>query len=409
MSNPLNLVYDHNPVTQVGSFAVTNFVDEITDFSAAASARQMHTSVRLLTVGGMAASFNGNQQVLDFQMNNLDELCVIKNMSVRLELNNNDGTNPAILLPSHFMLDFFEILLESGQVETCYNFNQFYDHFYFAKNDEKLNNDQVLYEYVGGYGNVNYGSGLTIAAGGQAVVYLDLPNMFSKTPIFIKHLQKNITVRLHLHPTGMTTASTSTGISVSSADLLVSGLQFEASVQQALCQRYRSMDHLFPYYEPIRALVPNQAISATSKSNIKITELSGQLVSQLAVLMIPTGSINDGLYNFQPMLRMDLLRSGRTIGSFQNVPADYWKLQMGNLFNTTAVRTNNIYVLSFTNNPVAAGLYGAQRGGVYMTTNDIIEIQAVTGGTFDVYVLAYRLDILTVFKNGNLAVTSIGN
>lgn len=407
-SNILSLnTYDHNPVVQVGNIAVANFVDELTDFHAGAEAKLEHTSSRILQTGGTSSIFSGNQQQSDYILTNIDCLCHFEKMSVRLNITNNDATNPAILLPSQYLLNYFEVLLENGQVETVYNHNIFYDNFYLKRNDEEIYNTSNLYQSTGGFNGTAYSSGLTIPAGGTSIVYVDLPNLFTKNQIFVKALAKDIGIRCQWHSTGMTSASLSTRISVSDADLLISGVKYSDYVQSQLLNRYKQIDHVFPYNGPIRSIIPSQALSATNKSNVKITELSGMMVTQLVVFIVPAGAADEAQYNFQPISKLDLLRSGRTIGSFQDVNADWWKVQMSELFGTSAVRTNNVYVIPFSKCPVLSANHGAQRGAVPMTTNDVLEIQAGTAGTYDVYCLAYRFNTLTIFKNGVLNINAI--
>ncbi len=399
--------YAHNPVLSMGNYAVADFKDELTDYNAASNAKLIHSSVRILPTGGLAGVFNGNQQQIDYLLTNVDELCHFKRMAVRLNITNNDATNAAVLLPAQYLVNYFELLLENGQVETPYNHNLFYDNFYLAKNDEEVYNKQNLVASAGGFDGTAYGSSISIPASGSAIVYVELPNLFTKNDIFIKAIAKNIGIRIQFHPSGMTSTSTSSGISLTDADLYIEGIKYEQSISDKLMARYRAIDHVFPYSEPIRAIVPGQALSATNKSNVKITELSGMAINQLAVFIVPAGAADEGQYNFQPITKIDLLRSGRTIGSFQDVNSDWWKLQMSEMFGTTAVRTNNVYVLSFSKCPVLAANHGAQRGSIFMSTNDVLEIQAGTAGNYDVYVLAYRFDTITVFKNGNLSVDQI--
>jgi len=401
--------YEHNPVTAVGNVAVCNYKDDLTDYHVGADAKLIHTSSRILQTGGLASIFTGNQQQSDYILTNIDNVCHFENMSLRLNITNLDGTNPAILLPSQYLLNYFEVLMENGQVETVYNHNLFYDNLYLKGSDEELFNNQNLYSSVGGFNGVAYGSGVTIPASGSAIVYVDLPNIFTKCPIFIKALQKNIGIRCNWHPTGMYSTSLSSGIRVNDADMYISGVEYEQYVQSKLLTRYRSYDHMFGYYDPQRAIIPGQTLSATNKSNVKITEASGQYVSQLVVFIVPSGASGEAQFNFQPLLKLDLLRSGKTIGSFQDVNASWWKVQMAKLFGTSAVRTNNVYVIPFSKTPVESANYGIQRGAIYMSTNDILEMQASVAGTYDVYCLYYRFNAVTVFKNGNMSVDTVTN
>lgn len=403
--------YQHDSFVQSGNggaYLVKDFIDEIAEFDAGAAAKFQHNSVRIIPQSSLSAIFNGTAQQLDYQINRGQTICHFDSIQLYLTISNT-GANAATLLASHFMIDYVEVLMGGGTIETIYNHHLLYNELYLAESDEEVFNNRAVRNYAGGTAGTVYTGPTNLAAAASRTFFIQIPCVFTRTKAFIPAIDQTVGFRVHFAPTALASTSLATTISLVDADLLIDGKEYNDVIKQKLLARYKSYDHVMPYYEPQRAVIPGQAISAVTKTNVKITEFGGMLSSQVVVLVLPNGAVQENLYNFAGLQKLDILRNGMTVSSYQDQPAIWIKQQMANLFNTTAVATQSIYVIPQSCMPVESADLGLQRGAVFMTNNDIFEIQALVGATYDVYALCYRFCNATITKTGQFLLQPVVN
>lgn len=403
--------YQHDSFVQAGNggaYLVKDFIDEIAEFDAGAAAKFQHNSVRIIPQSNLSAIFNNSAQQLDYQINRGQTVCHFDSINLFMTVSNT-GANAATLLASHFLIDYIEVLMGGGTVETIYNHNLLYSELFLAESDEEVFNNRAVRQFAGGTNGTVYTSASNVAAGATRSFFIQIPCVFTRTKAFIPAIDQTIGFRVHFAPTALTSTSLATTIELINADLLIEGKEYNDVIKQKLLARYKTYDHVMPYYEPQRTVIPGQAISATTKTNVKITEFGGMLSSQIIVLVVPNGAVQENLYNFSGLQKLDILRNGMTVSSYQDQPAEWIKQQMAYLFNTTAVATQSIYVIPQSCMPVESADLGLQRGAVFMTNNDILEIQSIFAGTYDVYVLCYRFCNATITKTGQFLLQPIVN
>lgn len=390
------------------SYLVKKFQDDITEFDAGAEAKYQHNSIRINPQSAPSNIYNGSAQQIDFQINRNEVLCHYDKIQLYFTLANT-GAALGTILASHFLIDYIEVLIGGGAVENIYAHHLLYNELYLADDDEHVYNNRAVRFFTGGIAGTTYTSGGTIAAGASRTFYIEIPCALSKTECFIPAIEQTITFRVHFPATALTSGSLATTMTLTQADLFIHGRDYNSAIKQKLLARYKTYDHVMPYYEPIRSIMSGQTISAVTKSNVLMSNFGGMLSSQVVVMLVPSAAVQESLYNFAALSKLDILRNGYTISSFQDQPADWIKQQMATLFNTTAVATQNIYVIPQSNTPVESADLGIQRGAVFLTNNDILEIQAVAGAAYDVYVLTYRFCNVTISKNGQFLLTPVTN
>lgn len=403
--------YQHDSFVQSGNggaYLVKDFIDEIAEFDAGAAAKFQHNSVRIIPQSNLSNIFSNSSQQLDYQINRGQVICHFDSINLYLTVANT-GANAATLLASHFLIDYIEVMMGGGTIETIYNHHLLYNELYLAESDEEVFNNRAVRQYAGGTQGTVYTNASTVAPAATRTFFIQIPCVFTRTKAFIPAIDQTIGFRVHFAPTALTSTSLATTVSLIDADMLIEGKEYNDVIKQKLLARYKTYDHVMPYYEPQRATIPGQVISAVTKTNVKITEFGGMLSSQVVVLLVPNGAVQENLYNFTGLQKLDILRNGMTVSSYQDQPAIWIKQQMSYLFNTTAVATQSIYVIPQSCMPVESADLGLQRGAVFMTNNDILEIQAIFAATYDVYILCYRFCNATITKTGQFLLQPIVN
>lgn len=365
--------------------------------------KMMHDSIRVVAQSGVSSVFNGNQAQVDFLPPIQGKLDTWELNVFELTIVNNDAANPATLLPAQFIINYIEVLVSGSNIVTHYNHHLMYELLYTNCCDEDIQNYQSFGGYVGGFNGTPYAASITIPAAGTVKLYIRFYPCFSREDLYLNNISSQVTYRLHFDSTGMLSTSAASGITLTNIDLLLGGIVFEESIQRKLTNRYRSFDHLTGYSEPQRLIVSGQSISSTTKSNVRITEFNGMWLSHLVVFLVPSGATKENLYNFAALTKLDLLVNGNTVSSYQDQGTEWIRLQMYKFFDgLTSPSTNNIYVISHSTNPRKAIQTGQQSGMYMYSPNCVLEIQAVTAGQYDVYVLGYRFDNLILKTNGTL-------
>lgn len=388
------------------SYLVKNFIDEMSDFDGGSEAKFQHNSVRILPQSNLSNVFNGSSQQIDYQINRGQTICHYDKITLRLQLTNTGGAL-ATVLASHFLIDYIQVNLGGATIETIYAHHLLYNELYLADDDEQVFNDRANRFYSGGIQGTPYTSGGTIAAGATRTFYIEIPCVFTRTECFMPAIEQTVGFRVFWNATALTSTSLATTMQLSDCDILISGREYNDIVKQKLLARYKSYDHVMPYYEPQRTIIPGQAIQSINKTQVRLTEFGGMLSSQIILMVLPQGAVQENLYFFQNTTKFDILRNGNTVSSFQDQPSDWVREQMSQLFNTTAVPSQNIFVIAQSNMPVESAKFGLQRGSLFMTNNDALEIQAAVAGTYDVYVLTYRFCNAVVTKTGQFQLNAI--
>lgn len=403
MSNKLELsTYKHDDYVKSnnsGNYLVKKFSDDIADYNAGANAKYQHNSIRINPQSGLSNIFNGSAQQVDYLLTRKPIVCHYDSINLYMTIQNN-GAALATLLPSHFMIDFIEVLVNGAQQEIIYNHMLMFNELYLADDDEQVINNRARRLFSGGIQGTAYGGPGTLAIGASRTFFLEIPCVFSKTETFMPALESDVTFRIHFQPTPLTSTSLATNITLANADLMISGREYSQQTKDSLLARYRSIDHVCGYYQPIRAVISSQALTTATKTPVKLTEFSGALSSQLIVFLVPGGAVRENLFNFQAIDLVEYSRNGYIISTFNDPPADWLLQQMAELYDTTAVSSQNIYVITQSNLPVESANLGVQRGGVFATPNDGLNIRTVANGTYDVYVLCYRFCNVTVTTKG---------
>ncbi len=413
MSNKLDLsTYEHDPFGMSqngGNYLVKKFSDDITDYDAGANARYQHNSIRVNPQSGLSNIFNGTAQQVDYLLTRKPIVCHYDKIDLYMTIQNT-GAAVATLLPSHFMIDFIEILVNGAQVELIYNHMLLYNELYLAEDDEHVFNNRARRLFNGGIQGTAYAGPGTLAVGASRSFFLEIPCVFSKTETFMPALESDVTFRIHYQATPLNSTSLATTVTLTNADILISGREYSQTVKDKLLARYKQIDHVCGYMQPLRANIANQTLNAAQKTPVKLTEFSGVLSSQVVVFLVPAGAAGiEGLFNFSGISLVELNRNGYTISTFQDPPSDWILQQMAELYNTTAVSSQNIYVITQSNTPVESANFAIQRGGVFLTPNDNLNIRPATTGAYDVYAICYRFCNVTVTKTGQFVMQYISS
>lgn len=410
MTSKLDLqTYQHDPFVPAangGAYYVKNFVDEFTEYDAGARAKFQHNSLRVNPQSGLSNIFNGSNQQLDFLMPRCSNVCHYDKIDLYMSISNT-GAAIGTLLASHFMIDYIEVMVSGATVETIYSHHLMYNELYLAEDDEQVFNNRKLRAFAGGIQNTAYTGPGAIGVGLSTTFLVEIPCVFSRTECFMPAINSDILFRVHFTSTALASTSLATTITLTNCDIFISGREYDSVTKEKLIARYKSVDHVMPYYEPIRAIVSGQTINSATKSNVKISEFSGSLSSQLVIMLVAAGAVQENLYIFSGTQKLDILRNGLTVSSFQDCPTPWILQQMAEKFNTTAVSSQNVYVITQSNAPVESVDIGVQRGGIFLTTNDILEIQSLVTAAYDVYILCYRFCNATVTKTGNFILQPI--
>lgn len=411
--NKLDLVnkYQHDPFAQSGNgstYLVRNFLDEISDFDSSASAKFQHSSIQIVPQSTLSSIFNGSQQQLDYLINTGLDICHFDQICLN-PIISNAGPGIATPLASHFLVDYIEIMVGGSTIETIYAHHLLYNELYIQESDDQVRNNRAIRAYNGGLQGTNYTNATNLAVGVSRSFFIEIPCVFTRTKAFMAAIDKTIVIRVHFVPNPLASTSAATTLTLTSCDMLISGKQYNDVIKNKLINRYRTYDHVMPYYDPQRAIISGQNLSSANKTQVKITEFGGMAASQIVVFLVPPGATREQLYQFNELLKIDIFRNGKTISSFQEQPALWVKQQMAELFNTTAAFTEFIYVIPQSCYPLESLQYGIQRGQVFMTNNDIIEIQPSVSGVYDVYVLCYRFCNATISTDGVFKLYPITN
>lgn len=409
MSNLLALNrYMHDPVITIGGKAIQDYKDEIADYDAGSNAKFEHDSIRVSPQSNLSNVFAGALQQIDYQVNSGQVISHYDKIQLRLTVQNT-GANPATMLASHFLIDHIEVMCNGSTIEDIYPHHLMFNELYLAESDEQVLNNRFYRAFGGGIGGSVYTGPAALAAGATRDFFIEIPCVFSKTKCFMDAIRCTCQFRVHFVGNPLASTSAATTISLTEADLLIDGRKYDDVIKQRLIARYKQMDHVFGYYEPQRAIIGGQAISATTRTTVQNTVFGGFHSALLSVMLVPAGASREQLYNFSTISRIDLQRNGQTINSFANQPADYVKAQMASKFYTTAVFTDFIYNILQSNLPVESLNNGLQRGLNTLTNNDIFLIQAGAAASYDVYVLCYRFCNFIVKRDGTVNLVALAN
>lgn len=366
---------------------------ELYDHSA--NVKGFHDSIRVPAQNGLAAVFNGTQTQVDWFPPIQGRLDIWEYFVVELSLVNNDGVNPADVLPAQFIVNYIEEMVSGTNFVTHYNHHLMYELLYLCLDDECIINYQTLGGFTGGVNGVAYTDNFQIPAGGTAKLYIRFYPLFAREKLYVNNIGSQVMYRFHFDSTGMISTSAASSISLTNADMFISGPRFSEDVQRKLTSRARSFPLVSSYFEPQRAILSGQALSDVTKSNVKITEFSGMNVSHLVVMVVPQSATKENLYAPIQLEKISLLVNGSTVSGFQDSNANWNLLQMFNFYyGVTSPSSNFIYVISHSMDPQISTRTGKPCGTYLYSPNAVLELQVATGlaGTYDIYCLCYRHD-----------------
>lgn len=413
MSNKLALgTFAHDPYignSANASYLVKDFKD-VFDFNAGSNAKLDNDSIRLLPKSNLSNVFNGALQDLDFDTDGNEKLGSYDQIVMRIDIQNT-GANTAQLVGAQYFLDKVDINLGGSEFEKIYNHQIALEDIFIQDSDEKVQNFRQLRGYTGGIDGTPYGSQPDLLAGARRTIYINLPCAFTKCNIFMPQVSSTITFRFSFRGSALRSTSLATTISLQRCELYCRGPCYNSTIRNALLARYKSVDHVMPYYVCKRAVLANVTLSDTTKVQIANTQLGGMHSAAMFFLVVPQGAQAENLYNFTDVELLDVLRNGSTISSYNDQETTWIRQQCADVFKTTAISSNNIYPIIQSVNPYESIAYGVQRGSLVLTNNDTIEIRVGTGlsGAYDIYVYAYVFSNITLTKTGQLILTQIAN
>lgn len=403
MSNKLEQgTYDHDPYRPSkdgGNYLVKKFSDDLYDYDVAAYAKMQHNSMRINPQSGLSNIFNNSAQQVDFLLSRNPAICHYDKINLYMTIQNN-GAALATLLPSHFMIDYIEVLVNSAQVEIIWAHELLFNELYLAKDDEQVINNRARRLFAGGVQGTPYTGPGTLAVAASRTFFVEIPCVFTKTETFIPAVTSDIVFRVHFQPNPLTSGSLATTVNLINCDIMISGREYSQEIKNKLMDRYSKIDHVAGYYQMQRALIPSQALNNSVKTPVKLTEFSGALSSQIIVFLVPANATKENLFNFQLANLIELTRSGMTVSTFQDPPADWLLQQMAELYPTTAVSSQNIYAITQSNTPVDSANYGLSRGQFFMTPNDGLNLTPSISNTYDVYVYCFKYCLVTINRQG---------
>lgn len=383
------------------SYMIRNFKDELTDYNTGNYAKLQKYSIFITPKSGLGSVFNGNSTTIDWNIA-AQKLDHFENMQIRMVINNPSAANIATLLPVHFLIDKIELIVGS-ETQSIYNYHLFMEELFFQKDDNDIFNNRAFNNgFLGGIQGTPYAAPATLAVSSSRVVYMNIPNWLTKTQVFIPGIRQDITLRIYFSANATTTGSAQQIVTLSEADLHIDGKMYDLDVKQRLINRYRSFDHCLAYFDPQRAEINGQPIGGTSKSNVSSTEFSNYVVPFVAAIVVPNGAVREDQYNFQALSIAEYVRNGDSLLNYDNAESDWIRLQTSKKFFTTAISTNNIYILQASDSPVLSVNHGILRGSLKTTVNDALALQAVVGGTYKVVLVTYRFACANIKKDGSV-------
>lgn len=393
-TNCKDLTFDHYSFLDEGIRAVNK--------SNAGRLRGMRTVQNVSAQGGLNSVFAGGNPNVNFLLpigsSNLLDVCT--SMILEMTVTNNDAVNPASLLATSAWIT--NIISQTGTpIENSQFENQLCRRLFTANNDEELFQRQTLENFTyAGYPNAYTSPTATLAASASTKVYLQIFTPFDCTQCFLPAITQQITLQVYFNATGMTSTSTSSGISLTDARLIMHGIKYENNVRAAILNKFAAKPHMYSYFSGQREILPGVNVSAATELSYQLTGFSGQNVACTFVGIRAANAQQEELYTFDAIGTIDERISGTSIFQSKLNRQEFSNMAMDNNIKTSVPQGNtNLVPLCHSNDVYQSLKWGKLRGTVLYNPNVQILMQTQsTTSTRDVVFVAFVSSVLIIDK-----------
>jgi len=402
-NNYFDLPVEHDafqPITRGGS------VNYMLKKSSVGKLRALERVRFVQTTSGTSSVFSSANVQTSFLLPSgaSNQLDVCERLILQNTFINNSSSAVASMLPFCYIVDRIEIV-GSDQLEILYSQNLFEDRIFYSKDDAEIlvNQSNEMYTYSAASG---YAAGATIAAGAQFTANMEIPCFITRTLLFLKSIQQNLTINVYYNSSAVTTSSSSQSVSLLQSRLYMTGYVFEESIQQKLIQRYNSIPHYLFYNQYEYTTLPGEVISNTGKSNIRLGQFSNKNMTDLVVSVIDDNAVQQNKFNFYPLAYLDEKDNGTSLyADSLNIPI-YKQMEIQTFWTSAPEAQNNI-VLPHSVDVFKAVTECSSLGCYKYSPNVTLEPQGVTNLGSKTLVITGHSQVQFKIENGIITKSAV--
>lgn len=313
----------------------------------------------------------------------------------------NTGASAMTLMPVPYWINNIQVLSAGSVLETLYSESlSFVDELFLMQNDEHILALQSLenfsYSNTTGYAT----NSTTLAAGASKTYFFNLYCCINRCQFMLSAVNSQIALQFQFNAAPYTIASTSTTISMTGAQLIMSGYRYEDSVRNKLLDRYARNVTLFSYWQGRKEVQSNVALSNSNTTSVQITNFSGQKLACLFVGARPSGAVQDNQYNFDLLSQIDLKNAGSSV-FLNGLNYREYTYMTADSFPSSAFYSSNFFCMPFSIDCYNSLRDGLMRGNLELNPNYSLYILDSVSATREIVVLGYQLSKVYI-KGGNL-------
>lgn len=329
-----------------------------------------------------------------------NQIDICQNLVFEFQITNTSGASALTLLPIPFMFNNLQVLASGSILETLYPENFILDETFWQEDDEHILSLQTLENFTytpsGGYVT----NTTTIPANGSKTFYFNLQCSLNRCELFLSAINSQITIQFQFNTAPYTAASASTSVSLTSAQLIMSGFKYENTIRNKLLQRFNANTTLYSYYLPRREVIPNLSLSNVTTTQVQVTSFSGEHVSCLFVGARPSGASQDNLYAFDQLSQIDLKNAGQSVFLNGLNYREYTTMAL-KVIPSSAGYSMNYFMMPFSIDSYHSVIDGVQRGVLEFSPNFAVYVLDSVAATRELVLIAYQLQKVYI-KGGNL-------
>lgn len=355
--------------------------------------------------GSLSSALGSSTAQVDFRLEgNANGIDVIQDQILKLKIAETAGVNDAPILPIHFVIQQYQILVGSDIIDTIQSASMWFDMLLFDT-EEQLASRAVTENF----------DASTLAAGAAqtkntaVTYYLRLDNLLNRTKMLFSILRQEVTIRVFFQTnSGAQSSAGSIGtLALQECSLTIGGVRFAPAVKNALYRKYATATLAYRFYKHNEVNF-SQALTSGSDVQVAVTSFKGRAAYFLFAIRAANSSISqyDNLVDCNYFRLQD--QNSNTIGLVQY----YSKLTRMHIMESafpnlgTRANTEEFFVLPFADDPAAACKEGIASGNVTMAANMILTINGTATATQNLLMIAPEMSNLLI-SNGLLSAVSL--
>ncbi len=349
---------------------------------------------------------NGGQYI-DIDISGQSMVHRIDNLTLSVNIRNNNATNPALLLPLAYVLNRCEIMCDGAIKETIYSDNLFTQ---TILSTDELNSQSAIAE---GYNPLTYGSdGTGVAALSSRTYSLNIHTFLNK--LFMPTVN-NARIRFYFNGGAsiLTTTSVATAgdLVVESLNIYLQGRVYDSEVKNMLIKRFRSGTHISRGIVRRQQIINLGATTAGVQLSQTLSAFTGSFIF-LRCLLKNTGASNQSVLPaaYNAWRDISLIDSSGAPFAFQNIPqALIRNTWIPSKYNSKATTVVNMLEIDYSADPVNSFKTFRNAGVTFLDGKYLLKPTPATtvAGGQDLYILSCQETLIMQNPNGTVDVREL--